>query len=102
METLAEVEPARERALVEELDSVKSKLAASCVECANFRWDAQSVVNNTRKAEKANARFIAEVSKKLIGSTNRHVAIVEKESADALKRVSTHKEMESKGVFFRM
>lgn len=97
---MAENEPAFERALVEELDSVKLKLAASCFECANFLWKTQDVFINTRKAENAIAGSIAEVSKELIGLTIRHVAIAEKEMANALKRVSTHKEMKSKAAVF--
>lgn len=88
--------------MVEALKSVKSRLAASRVECANFRWDAQAVINNTRNVEKDIAALIAEVSKELICSTNRHVAIVKKELDYSLKCVSTHIEMESKGALSRM
>lgn len=89
------VDPAGEQALVGIAISSMPKLAASRVERANSRWDAQNVVESTETAETDVTTALEAISSEITSPTDRKVAIVESELVDALKQLSTNIEMES-------
>lgn len=82
--------------------SLKSKLAASRVECTNSCWNGHTVVKKTETAETNVSKKLKAISFKILSAANGRVAIVKKEWVGTLKPVSTNIEMESQGAIFRM
>lgn len=90
------VESARSKAVAEELASLKSKLAAGLVECANSRWNAHSVSKGASKVENDVINALITTSGKAIIATKRKVCIIGSELRDALMWVSAQIEIESR------
>lgn len=80
--------------VTEELAKVKSKLNASRVDGATFRWSAHSIAKGSSEVKDDGSKALMAVSEQISNVNKRKVSIIELELQDALKRVSTQIEME--------
>lgn len=71
--------------MTEKWAGVKSKLAASRVECVNFRWSAHSVTKGASKVEDNVSNVVMAVSGEVTGAAKRKVSIIGLELKDVLK-----------------
>lgn len=88
-------ESARSKATAEKLASVKSKLSASCAECAKTCWSAHRFAKGASKVEDDVGNALTAVSGKFADATRRKILIIWQELEDVPKELLTQPRLSS-------
>lgn len=99
---LAAIEPARISALLQKWAHVKSKVAASHMGWVNSHWDDLGVAKSLSEVEECVSKALIAVTIDTVEGTRWIKTIIEMESKDPLKHVSTGVEMELQATIIRI